>query len=205
MSLVLAIEPDSGQADRLRQMIRDQVDAELVMVTSAYAAIVAMNRQVPDVLLFGRSVAHRHQNTVLKHLRSLNDGAAPQALTIPSLTPGEAAPQKNSRFGFGWGRQATPDGPDPARFVEQITEALAKATAGRRRAPDTSRRDAVSPVRDEPASPAVAAEESAAEDSAAEATTAEEASVDLDAMPSAEGLDDAQLSETLDAEEATTV
>src|SRR5262245_57752835 len=173
MSLVLAIEPDSGQADRLRQMIRDQVDAELVMVTSAYAAIVAMNRQVPDVLLFGRSVAHRHQNTVLKHLRSLNDGAAPQALTIPSLTPGETAPQKNSRFGFGWGRQATPDGPDPSRFVEQITEALAKATAGRRRTAEAPRREQASPARDEPVSAAVAAEEAPPEGAAVEEATAD--------------------------------
>src|SRR5688572_20019696 len=132
MSLVLAIEPDSAQADRLRQLVRDRVDAELVVVTSAYAAIVAMNRQAPTLLLFGRSVAQRHQNTVLKHLRSLTEGEVPQALTIPSLGPGEPAAKQGSRFGFGWNRQTATDVPDPSRFTEQISAALASASRGRK-------------------------------------------------------------------------
>ncbi len=107
MSLVLAIEPDAAQADRLRQIVRDQLNAELVVVTSAYAAVVAMNRQVPDVLLFGQSVAHRHQTTLLKHLRSLNEeGSASRSRTIPPLNGtgsrnNSQKGQKGSRFGFG--------------------------------------------------------------------------------------------------------
>jgi hypothetical protein len=132
MSLLLAIEPDSSQADRLRQLIRAKVDVELLVVTSAYAAIVAMNRQPPDVLLFGRSVAPRHQNTVLKHLRSLTEGDVPQVLTIPALSQSDVTPQKTSRFGFGWSRQPAIETPDPFRFADQVAAAVAIANQGRR-------------------------------------------------------------------------
>jgi hypothetical protein len=127
MSVLLAVEPDATQAERLRQLVREHVDADLVVVTSAYAAIVAMNRQVPGLLLFGRSVAPRHQGMVLKHLRSLTEGAAPQALTIPALTPGHGAPQKTSRFRFGWSRQPSVD-TDPRLFAEQISAAITVAS-----------------------------------------------------------------------------
>ena len=125
MSLILAIEPDSPQAERLRQLVREQVDAELMVVTSAYAATVAMNRQVPVVLLFGQSVAHRHQNMIVKHLRSLVDGEMPQSLTIPSLAPGEGGGSKGSRFGIGWGKKQASGPPDPSVFVEQLKAAVA--------------------------------------------------------------------------------
>src|SRR6186713_1262331 len=136
MSVVLAIEPDSSQADSLRQLVREQLEAELVVVTSAYAAIVAMNRQVPDILLFGRSVAQRHQQTVLKHLRSLTEGEVPQVLTIPSLTGADQSTQKqkSSRFGFGWGKQSTSDAPAPHDFIQQIIGALGARGASRRAA-----------------------------------------------------------------------
>src|SRR5688500_8607951 len=144
MSVVLAIEPDSGQADSLRQIVRDQLEVELVVVTSAYAAIVAMNRQVPDLLLFGRSVAQRHQTTVLKHLRSLTEGEVPQVLTIPALGAAEQAPQKQkgSRFGFGWGRQTSAEAPGPGDFVQQIAAALSGRTGSTRTAPAANRRGA---------------------------------------------------------------
>src|SRR6186713_1248600 len=136
MSVVLAIEPDSSQADSLRQLVREQLEAELVVVTSAYAAIVAMNRQVPDILLFGRSVAQRHQQTVLKHLRSLTEGEVPQVLTIPALNGADQSTQKqkSSRFGFGWGKQATSDVPAPHDFIQQIIGALGAKGAARRAA-----------------------------------------------------------------------
>ena len=50
MSLVLAVEPDERQAETLRAIVRE-AGGELVIVPSAYAATVAMNRNVPDVLL----------------------------------------------------------------------------------------------------------------------------------------------------------
>src|SRR5688572_23316350 len=82
---VLAIEPEASQADALRQFVRDELGAELMLVSSAYAAVVAINRQTPDVVLFSESVSEKHRDRVLDHLRSTIAPAVPQRLTLPSL------------------------------------------------------------------------------------------------------------------------
>src|SRR5688572_2277453 len=82
---VLAIEPEASQAAALRQFVRDELGAELMLVSSAYAAVVAINRQTPDVVLFSESVSEKHRDRVLDHLRSTIAPAVPQRLTLPSL------------------------------------------------------------------------------------------------------------------------
>src|SRR4051812_25967547 len=51
MSVVLAVDPDRNQAEILRRLFPDETATKLVVVTSAYAAVVWMNRDAPDVLL----------------------------------------------------------------------------------------------------------------------------------------------------------
>ena len=82
---VLAIEPEGSQADAIRQFVRDELGAELMLVSSAYAAVVAINRQTPDVVLFSESVSEKHRDRVLDHLRSTIAPAVPQRMTLPSL------------------------------------------------------------------------------------------------------------------------
>src|SRR5262245_49600850 len=83
---LLAVEPDASQAEALRQFIRERLQgADLVIASSAYAAVVAINRQVPDVVLFSESIADKHRDRVLDHLRSTIKPAVPQRLTLPSL------------------------------------------------------------------------------------------------------------------------
>src|SRR6187551_1045549 len=82
---VLAIEPEGSQADAIRQFVRDELGAELMLVSSAYAAVVAINRQTPDVVLFSESVTEKHRDRVLDHLRSTIAPAVPQRMTLPSL------------------------------------------------------------------------------------------------------------------------
>ena len=73
MGLVLAIEPDSSQADPLNSFVRAQLGAELQMVTSAQAAIVAMNQRVPDVVLFGRGVSQDERAKIEARIKQLID------------------------------------------------------------------------------------------------------------------------------------
>src|SRR5262245_12556026 len=82
---VLAIEPEASQAEALRQFVKDELGAELVVVTSAYAAVVAINRQIPDVVLFSESINDKHKDRVLDHLRLTISPAVPQRMTVPSL------------------------------------------------------------------------------------------------------------------------
>src|SRR5262245_50641510 len=83
---LLAVEPDASQAEALRQFVREGMKgADLVIVSSAYAAVVAINRQLPDVVLFSESIVDKHRDRVLDHLRSTIKPAVPQRLTLPSL------------------------------------------------------------------------------------------------------------------------
>src|SRR5688500_6735377 len=131
MSLVLAIEPDSSQADLLRQIVRERAGAELVLVTSSYAATVAMNHQIPNLVLFGRSVSSRQQDSVIAHLWSLTDSSSVQTLVIPLLK--KAEPAKSGFFGFGRKQAAAPPAGDPAVFTEQVVACLAVAETSRER------------------------------------------------------------------------
>jgi len=86
---VLAIEPESSKAEALRQIVRNDVGAEFVLVTSAYAAVVAINRQVPDLVLFSESISDRHRDRVLDHLKSVKGSGGTRTLSIPSLRNGD--------------------------------------------------------------------------------------------------------------------
>src|SRR5215510_11708063 len=83
---LLAVEPDASQAEALRRFVREGLrGADLVIVSSAFAAVVAINRQIPDVVLFSESIVDKHRDRVLDHLRSTIKPAVPQRLTLPSL------------------------------------------------------------------------------------------------------------------------
>ena len=125
-SLVLAIEPDSSRAEALRQMMRERLGVELVLVSSPYAAIVAMNRQLPELLLFSSSLSDRNQNKIIAHYRSLTDGIDPQTLIIP-LFRDAAEEKKNSRFSFKWKSQSR--GASSDVFLDTVGSYLKRATA----------------------------------------------------------------------------
>ena len=97
MNLVLAIEPDSSHADPLGSVVHTKLGAELVIVTSAYAAIVAMNQRVPDLVLFGREVPQDQRVKIGTHLRSLADSSQVRTLDIPSLASATSRATPTSR------------------------------------------------------------------------------------------------------------
>src|SRR5688572_7086499 len=102
MGLVLAVEPDRTQADILRRTVGQHPGVKLVLVTSAYAATVSMNRQVPDVVLLGDSLKLKQQQEVTAHFRSLVGIQSAPTISIP-------APLAN-----------------PARFLEILVASLAR-------------------------------------------------------------------------------
>src|SRR5262245_56881255 len=91
MGRVLAIEPEASKAEALRQIVRNDVGAEFVLVTSAYAAVVAINRQLPDLVLFSDSISDRHRERVVDHLKSVSRNGTPPTLAIPALLNGDRA------------------------------------------------------------------------------------------------------------------
>jgi hypothetical protein len=124
-SLVLAIEPDSTRAEALRQLMRERLGIELVLVASPYAAIVAMNRLLPELLLFSSSLSDRNQNKVIAHYRSLTDGIDPQTLIIPLFRDAGSDEKKNSRFSFKWKSQSR--GASSDVFVDTVASYLKRS------------------------------------------------------------------------------
>ena len=107
MSVVLAIEPDSSQADPLSSVVCAKVGVELSVVTSVFAAVAAMNTHVPDLVLFGRDVPEEQRLKIATHLTSLGVPAVP-TLDIPPL--------------------ADPTAPERITFLKQIDACLSGPT-----------------------------------------------------------------------------
>jgi PEGA domain-containing protein len=86
MNLVLALEPDASQAAPLTSLVRRKLGANLTIVPTMQAAIVAMNQRLPDVLLFGRNVPQAEREQTSAHLTSLSGGAGVRTLQIAKLS-----------------------------------------------------------------------------------------------------------------------
>jgi len=96
MNLVLALEPDASQAAPLTTLVRRQLGANLVIVPTAQAAIIAMNQRVPDVLLFGRDVPRPERAKAAAHLASLSGADAVRTLDLAKL--GDPAARDKAAF-----------------------------------------------------------------------------------------------------------
>jgi hypothetical protein len=86
MNLVLALEPDASQAATLTALVRRKLGANLTIVPTTQAAIVAINQRLPDVLAFGRDVPPAEREQVVAHLASLSGGTAVRTLEIAKLS-----------------------------------------------------------------------------------------------------------------------
>jgi len=86
MNLVLALEPDASQAAPLTAVVRRKLGANLTIVPTMQAAIVAMNQRLPDVLVFGRNVPQAERDQAGAHLASLAGGAGVRTLQIAKLS-----------------------------------------------------------------------------------------------------------------------
>src|ERR1700730_12655689 len=153
MSVVLAIEPDSSQAEALRKAVRGRADVELVLVSNTAAAIRALERSVPDLILVSALLSPRDEDALFAHLRSLDGSSHLQTLTIPQLRLGKAPTAKRGSLGRFRKKPAAPEpaGCDPALFVAEVVAHLARAkelqsqTAEMAPTRTTDRRPAVEP------------------------------------------------------------
>lgn len=125
MALVLAIEPDLRQAAILKRIVKEQVKADLVVVDSRDAAMEAIARGVPDVLLLSALMSPRDEDELIQHLRSLEDADHLQTHTIPQLAS-TLADREESKGGGLFGmfrRKKEPEavaGCDPDLFADEI-------------------------------------------------------------------------------------
>ena len=126
MALVLAIEPDLRQAAILKRIVKEQVKADLVVVDSRDAAMEAIRRGVPDVLLLSALMSPRDEDELIQHLRALDGADHLQTHTIPQLasTLADREPSKGGGLLRAFRRKKEPElaaGCDPDLFADEIS------------------------------------------------------------------------------------
>lgn len=138
MPLVLAVEPDSSQAEALTPIVEQRVGAELVLVGSKDAAVQALSVRVPDLVLVSALLSPRDEAELTNYLRTLAHAVHLETLTIPMLAPDAGAVAQKRRLPFGLGRllsrPGSPEatGCDPEVFADEIRTYLNRAKEPRR-------------------------------------------------------------------------
>ena len=135
MSVVLVVEPDVAQASLLRRM-QNRVGAELILVKSTDAAVEAIDRGMPDLILLSALLSPRDEDRLMTHLRSLGDASHLQTLTIPQLRHDGETASEGRKKGFSFRKKpvaAVSSGCDPAMFAEEIVAQLERASDMRSR------------------------------------------------------------------------
>jgi hypothetical protein len=134
MSIVLAIEPDRRQAAHLTAIVRQLVDAQLVLADTTEGALDAIGNRVPDLVLVPALLSPQDDAALAAALRVIAAAAHVRTLTIPVLGSGiKRAPAAGMLAKWRKHRPASTetDGCDPAVFGEQISAYLKEAAAER--------------------------------------------------------------------------
>jgi hypothetical protein len=176
--LVLAIEPDLRQAAIVKRIVREKVLADVTVVDSRDAALEAMRKTVPDVLLLSALLSPRDEDELIAHLRTLQHAEHLQTHTIPQLssTIGQGDDDKPARgllsaFRRRKGSASVPSGCDPDLFAEEIRTYLQRASEKKRELRDNPARETAMP-----ATPSAGAVPSARDDGHDAETAAPESS-----------------------------
>jgi hypothetical protein len=85
MNRILAIEPDIDRGVRLQLLLREHLNSDLVLVRSADAAITAIDKSRPDVILTSTLLAASDEQELLAHLRVTLSLRHLPVLTIPPV------------------------------------------------------------------------------------------------------------------------
>jgi hypothetical protein len=139
MPLLIAIEPDSRQAELIGEQVRGPLGAELIITDSVRAAIKAIEKRAPDLILTSLLLSPRDEHALHQHLRKLDaEGTRIQTLVIPMLA--ESAVEASPATGVlarlrkltAGTAPPSPEGCAPDVFGKQIAEYLARNRSKRR-------------------------------------------------------------------------
>lgn len=155
MPLILAIEPNKSQAQRIALLVKQHLEgAEMVTAGTAQTALDALGDRIPDLILTPALLAPKDEGALTDRLRQLGTAAAHiHTLAVPIIA---AAPQRGRDFSGGLlGRRkeksdTPPVGCDPSVFAEQIKVYLDRAARDREASSDLVQTAAPASVGREP-------------------------------------------------------
>jgi PilZ domain len=137
MNRILAIEPDADRGVRLRQLLRENLNADLILSTSAHAAITAMTETRPDLILTSTFLSANDDQDLVAHLR-----ATPSLRHLPVLTipPVAELPETKTRSHGLFSRLLRRRRPEPwpmydfSAVITRIEEAIEQSKTAAARA-----------------------------------------------------------------------
>ncbi len=130
MSYVLAIEPNQGQANLLRDIVTTNTVSKVVVVGSVESAMAAMEHGVPSVILVNALMPPNEESDLVERLRSFPRYAAPEILITPAFSESDRKQSVlpgSGRFGRRQVRQPRSAGSVRMSFTEQLSVYLSLA------------------------------------------------------------------------------
>ena len=119
---VLAIEPDPGRAEAIRDLVKERVGAECEVVGTCADAIRTIGERLPDLILTPAFLPPGDEGALTTRLRELPSAARVQVISVPHLVEWEAAATAASKVRkfLRRGALARPCRPDVvARQIEE--------------------------------------------------------------------------------------
>jgi CheY-like chemotaxis protein len=138
MATILAIEPDPDRSIILQRLVSEQLNAEVVVASSADAAISALSERQPDLILTSTLLSANDDQQLAAHLRSAPALDHLPVLTIPPLVETEVPPV-DLIFGFFRRRERAAPAYDVKAVTSRIREAIKQSRADAARYNDSWR------------------------------------------------------------------
>jgi CheY-like chemotaxis protein len=132
MSYILAVQPDPAQAGVLRHALHERGEGELVVVDSVHAALAAIDKDVPDVILLHQLAPPDAEDYLIAYLRIKPDAGHVQTIVIPTLQTSSESPELRTRswlLGLKQPPFRNPRGCESQAFVRDVVSYLARARA----------------------------------------------------------------------------
>ena len=138
MNRILAIEPDSDRGVLLRQLVRESLNTDLVLVTSTDAAITAMTENRPVLILTSTLLSANDDRDLVAHLRATPSLRHLPILTIPPVVEAPATEARSTGLMSRLLRRRQPQASFPmydiGAVITRIEEALEQSTIAAARA-----------------------------------------------------------------------
>jgi CheY-like chemotaxis protein len=130
--LIVAVEPDPLQANRVADVLRRAFGADVILADTADEAIRELRDRVPELILTSALLPPRDEQKMTQWLRSRGEAAGHvQTVTIPVLEIPAQAPMIFSTGRPTLPSSATAGACDPAMFADWVSMYLDLAAAGR--------------------------------------------------------------------------
>lgn len=128
MSWLLIVQPDSAQADLLREALRTHVSEDVVVVDSIDNALSSIDQCIPDIVLLPALISADVEDYVVAYLGTMPGARHVQILGIPMLERPDHSVQARARSLMRWRQRQRQEpltpGCDPGTFTQDVIRYL---------------------------------------------------------------------------------